>query len=222
MARRKLHHYQFNEGADNVIQAGKPLYSGIKGKWNELYFENSNPIVVELACGKGEYTVGLGKVFSDKNFVGMDIKGDRIARGSALASELNLTNVAFLRGGIQYSHEFFEEKELSEIWLIHPDPQVRDRDENKRLTNPTFLEKYAGFLKTKGIFCLKTDSSFLFEYSLDSLAKCGHFNILEFTDDLYQSQLLDEHFGVKTHYEGIFTSKGHTIKYIKAEVVNMH
>ncbi len=218
MSRRKLAHYEFSAKASNVIEPTKPLYKTIKGKWNELYFKNDNPIVVELACGKGEYTVGLGKVFPERNFIGMDIKGDRIARGSLAASEGNLTNVAFLRAGIQYSDEFFKEKELSEIWLIHPDPQVRDRDENKRLTNPKFLEMYARFLKTKGMFLLKTDSSFLYEYSLVTLGESPHFEIVEHTDDLYNSPLLDEHHGVKTHYEKIFVAKGYSIKYIKAKL----
>jgi tRNA (guanine-N7-)-methyltransferase len=216
--RRKLEHYKFNETAANVIQVGKPLYKEVKGNWNKLYFENNHPIVVELACGKGEYTVGLGKVFPDKNFIGMDIKGDRIARGSALATGDNLLNVAFLRGGIQYADEFFDKGELSEIWLVHPDPQVRDRDERKRLTNPDFLAKYAGFIKPGGMFYLKTDSTFLYEYSLDTIGLSNDYRILEHTDDLYRSPLIDDHHGVRTHYESIFTAKGYTIKYIKAQV----
>jgi tRNA (guanine-N7-)-methyltransferase len=218
MARRKLDHYKFSEQAENVVQAGKPLYSEVKGNWNKLYFNNESPIVVELACGKGEYTVGLGKKFPDKNFIGVDIKGDRIARGSAMATEQNLSNVAFLRAGIQYSDEFFGDGELSEIWLIHPDPQVRDRNEKYRLTNPGFLAKYATFLKDKGMFFLKTDSTFLYEYTLQMIREASDFKIIEHTDDLYQSHLLDEHHGVRTHYEGIFTAKGYTIKYIKAQL----
>jgi tRNA (guanine-N7-)-methyltransferase len=219
MARRKLHHYKFNDGAANVIQAGKPLYTEIKGNWNKHYFDVANRIVLELACGKGEYTVGLGKLFPDKNFIGMDIKGDRIARGSAMAAEHNLSNVAFLRAGIQYADEFFEQDELSEIWLIHPDPQVRDRDENKRLTNPDFLRKYAGFLRSGGMFHLKTDSDFLYDYSFETLSQSPQYRILEYTVDLYQSPLLADHHGVKTHYESIFTAKGYSIKYIKAQVL---
>jgi tRNA (guanine-N7-)-methyltransferase len=218
MSRKKLSHYEFSAKAKNVIEAGKPLYTTVKGKWNELYFKNNNPVVLELACGKGEYTVGLGKVYPDKNFIGMDIKGDRIARGSLAASESGLDNVAFLRAGIQYSDEFFEERELDEIWLIHPDPQVRDRDENKRLTNPSFLEMYSRFLKNKGMFYLKTDSSFLYEYSLETIGASQYFEILEHTDDLYKSSLLTEHHGVKTHYENIFVAKGYSIKYIKARL----
>ncbi|MGV3603215.1 MAG: tRNA (guanosine(46)-N7)-methyltransferase TrmB [Dyadobacter fermentans] len=219
MGRKKLAFYRFSEEADNVVQAGKPLYSEIKGNWNKLYFNNDNPIVVELACGKGEYTIGLGAKFPDKNFIGVDIKGDRIARGSAMASEQNLHNVAFLRAGIQFSEEFFGEGELSEIWLVHPDPQVRDRYEKYRLTNPTFLSRYANFLKPGGMFFVKTDNTFFYEYSLQTLSEDPKFRILEHTDDLYHSHLLDEHHGVRTHYEAIFTAKGYTIKYIKAQLV---
>ena len=219
MTRRKLEHYKFSAQAANVIEAGKPLYTQIKGQWNALYFANNNPVIVELACGKGEYTVGLGQQFPEKNFIGMDIKGDRIARGSLIATEYGLTNVAFLRAGIQYADEFFEENELSEIWLIHPDPQVRDRDENKRLTNPAFLARYARYLKPGGMFYLKTDSTFLYEYSLERLSESPQFQLIEHTDHLYESPLHDEHYGVKTHYESIFVSKGYTIKYIKATVL---
>ncbi|ACT92296.1 tRNA (guanosine(46)-N7)-methyltransferase TrmB [Dyadobacter fermentans] len=219
MGRKKLAFYRFSEEADNVVQAGKPLYSEIKGNWNKLYFNNENPIVVELACGKGEYTIGLGAKFPDKNFIGVDIKGDRIARGSAMASEQNLTNVAFLRAGIQFSEEFFGQGELSEIWLVHPDPQVRNRYEKYRLTNPTFLSRYANFLKPGGMFFVKTDNTFFYEYSLQTLSEDPKFRILEHTDDLYHSHLLDEHHGVRTHYEAIFTAKGYTIKYIKAQLV---
>jgi tRNA (guanine-N7-)-methyltransferase len=219
MSRRKLAHYKFSAEAHNVIEAGKPLYTAIKGCWKDLYFNNNNPITLELACGKGEYTVGLGKIFPERNFIGMDIKGDRIARGSLSAMENNLTNVAFLRAGIQYSDEFFADKELDELWLVHPDPQVRERDEPKRLSNPSFLSQYARFLKADGVFHLKTDSTFLYEYSLTTLGDSGLYQIIEHTDDLYTSDLLGEHHGVKTHYENIFTSKGYSIKYIKAKVL---
>jgi tRNA (guanine-N7-)-methyltransferase len=218
MSRRKLSHYQFSAEAANVIEAGKPLYTTIKGKWKTLYFQNQNPIVLELACGKGEYTIGLGKQFPEKNFIGMDIKGDRIARGSQVATEAGLGNVAFLRAGIQYSDEFFEENELDEIWLIHPDPQVRERDEAKRLTNQSFLDNYARYLKKGGMFYLKTDSTFLYEYSLSTLEHSGKYKIIEHTEDLYHSPLLSEHYGVRTHYEKIFVAKGYTIKFIKSVV----
>ncbi|MDP5139143.1 MAG: methyltransferase domain-containing protein, partial [Spirosomaceae bacterium] len=118
MSRRKKERFDHNIEAQNVIERGKPLYTTIKGKWNSNYFENDNPIVVELACGKGEYSVGLGEAYPNKNFIGVDIKGDRIARGSKKAIEKNLDNVCFLRTGIQYLEEFFVEGEIDEIWLI--------------------------------------------------------------------------------------------------------
>lgn len=207
--------YQFSREAENVIERGKPFYTTIKGKWNELYFKNPNSITLELACGKGEYTIGLAQKFPDRNFIGVDIKGDRLARGSKIASGLGLKNVAFLRTSIQYLDEFFINNEVGEIWLVHPDPQLRDRDEKKRLTNNFFLNSYLDYLKSGGIFHLKTDSFPLFEYSLDTLPKTD-FEIINHTSDLYQSRLLDHHFGITTHYERAFHSKGFNINYIRA------
>lgn len=201
--------------AKNVIERGNPLYTTIKGRWNELYFENENPISLELACGKGEYTIGLAKKFPDRNLIGVDIKGDRLARGSKIASDLELKNVAFLRTSIQYMNEFFRENDIDEIWLVHPDPQLRDRDEKKRLTNDFFLKSYLSYLKPGGVFHLKTDSYPLFEYSLETLAK-SDFEIQNQTPDLYRSELLDSHYGITTHYERAFHSKGFNINYIKA------
>ncbi|MCD8540535.1 MAG: tRNA (guanosine(46)-N7)-methyltransferase TrmB, partial [Leadbetterella sp.] len=191
---------------------------GIKGAWNEVYFRNTNPIVLELACGKGEYTVGLGSRFPGHNFIGIDIKGDRIARGSAKAVELGLKNVAFLRTGIQYLDEFFEENEVSEIWLVHPDPQPRDKEEKRRLTNPRFLELYKRYLKDGGIYHLKTDSEFLFDYSLEVMKADPQFEILGFTKDLYNSPLKEGHFEIVTHYERFFTEKGAAINYLEARL----
>lgn len=215
MSRRKLDKYQFSQEAENVIERGNPLYTTIKGKWDELLFKNENPITLELACGKGEYTIGLAQKFPDRNFIGVDIKGDRLARGSKIASELDLKNAAFLRTSIQYMDEFFGENEIAEIWLVHPDPQLRDRDEKKRLTNPFFLKSYLSFLKPGGIFHLKTDSYPLFEYSLTVLAET-FFEITNQTSDLYNSELLDCHHGITTHYERAFHSKGFNINYIQA------
>ncbi|TDB66956.1 tRNA (guanosine(46)-N7)-methyltransferase TrmB [Arundinibacter roseus] len=216
MTRRKTDKYLFSNLAENVIERGKPLYTAILGKWNELYFQNQNPIVVELACGKGEYTVGLAQKFPDKNFIGVDLKGDRIARGSKLASDLGLTNVAFLRTSINYLDEFFEENEISELWLIHPDPHVRDRDEKKRLTNPFYLKKYIKYLKAEGFFHFKTDNPQLFTYSLDTIKSMDVLSIQAFTSDLYQSDLRAFHHDIETHYERVFVAKGFTINYIQA------
>lgn len=219
MARQKLNHYTFSANATNVVERGKEFYQTAIGKWNKDFFGNSNPITVELACGKGEYTVGLSGLFPDRNFIGIDIKGDRIARGSRMASEAGLKNVGFLRTGIKYLHEFFAEDEIDEIWLVHPDPQVRDRDEPRRLTNKVFLESYAKYLCKGGFFHLKTDNPFLYQYSLESLAASEQYEIIYHTNDLYNSDFYSDHFGIKTHYEEIFVKKGFTINYIKARII---
>ena len=176
MTRRKLDKYEFCQSADNVIERGKPLYTTIKGKWNEFYFQNSNPLVLELACGKGEYTIGLAQKFPDRNFIGVDIKGDRIARGSKIARDLGLTNVAFLRSSIQY----------------------------------------ARYLKPGGLFHLKTGSFPLYEYSLEVLENSNLFEVECYTSDLYESELLDQHHSIVTHYERVFIRKGFSINYIQA------
>ncbi len=218
MARRKLSRFRHNADADNVIERGKSLYTTIKGNWNEAYFKNNNPIVLELACGKGEYTVGLGSRFPETNFIGIDIKGDRIARGSTRALELGLKNVAFLRTGIQFLDEFFAENEVSEIWLVHPDPQPRDKEEKRRLTNQPFLNLYKKYLKDGGIYHLKTDSEFLFSYSLEVMENDPEFELLGATGDLYNSPLKEGHFEIVTYYERFFTERGSNIHYLKARL----
>lgn len=216
MTRRKIHRFQFNAESTNVIEVGKPIYKSIKGKWRSIYFRNVNPIVLELACGKGEYTVGLAQAFPDKNFIGIDIKGDRIARGAKAAQEGGLANVAFLRTDIRYLYEFFEEGEVDEIWVTFPDPQPRPKQEKHRLTHPRFLEAYKQILKPSGSFHLKTDNPPLFEYSLNTIVEAG-FTDLVYTTDLYNSPLNQIHLGIKTKYEGIFFDKGFTINYLQCK-----
>ncbi len=216
MARQKLPRFIHNSQADNVIERGKELYTTIKGQWREKFFNNTNPVVLELACGKGEYTVGLAKKFPEKNFIGIDIKGDRIARGSKRAIEANLNNVAFLRTPIGFLEEFFEENEVDEIWLIHPDPQPRDKEEKKRLTNMSYLNLYRKVLKPDGDFFFKTDNSGLFEYSLGTFVEAGY-KILRQTTDLYSSDLLPEHHDIVTYYEKLFVEKGFKINYLAAK-----
>jgi tRNA (guanine-N7-)-methyltransferase len=216
VSRKKLPRFEHNQNARNVIERGKPLYTQIKGKWASEYFHNSNPIILELACGKGEYTVGLAQQFTEKNFIGIDIKGDRIARGSKIAETLQLDNVAFLRTGIQYLDEFFVENEVSEIWLVHPDPQPRDKEEKRRLTNSKFLGLYKTYLKNGGLLHLKTDSAFLFDYSLEVIQQDPDLTLIDVTKDLYNSPLKEEHFEIKTYYEQLFHAKGSNIHYLKA------
>ncbi|CCH01175.1 tRNA (guanine-N(7)-)-methyltransferase [Fibrella aestuarina BUZ 2] len=216
MRRQKMYRFEQNRLAPNVIERGKPLYSTIKGKWHPDYFQNDNPIVLELGCGKGEYTVGLASAYPDKNFIGVDIKGDRIARGSQAALAGDLANVAFLRTDIQYLDEFLAEGEVSEIWITFPDPQPRDKQEKHRLTYKTFLAKYATLLQPGGVLHLKTDNTPFYEYSLESLPANG-FTILEATDNLYESPLNNLHLGIKTKYEAMFFEKGFSIKYLQSK-----
>jgi tRNA (guanine-N7-)-methyltransferase len=216
VARRKLPRFQHNAESENVVERGKEIYTTIKRKWKEKYFKNLNPIVLELACGKGEYTTGLAKEFPNKNFIGIDIKGDRIARGSKRAIDLGLKNIAFLRTSMAFLEEFFEDNEVDEIWLIHPDPQPRDKEERKRLTNSRYLGLYKKVLKNSGDFFFKTDNYPLFEYSLGTIPEVG-FEILRQTTDLYNSPLLAEHFGIETYYEKLFVAKGYKINYLASK-----
>lgn len=214
--RRKLFRFQQNWESPNVIETGKPLYSNIKGKWRELFFGNTNPIVLELACGKGEYTVGLAKAYPDKNFIGIDIKGDRIARGSQSALAGGLSNAAFLRTDIRYLMEFFDEGEVDEIWITFPDPQPRPKQEKHRLTYPGFLALYHAILKADGKLHLKTDNTEFFDYTLSVLPANGFVDLVH-THDLYNSSLNNIHLGIKTKYEEMFFNKGFSIKYLQSK-----
>lgn len=213
--RKKLKRFEENARRTNVVEPGKPLFGTIKGQWNEVQFKNDNPITIELACGRGEYTVGLAQHSDASNFIGIDIKGDRIWRGSSHADELGLEHVAFLRTKIHDLLDFFEPNEVSEIWLTFPDPRPRDRDIKRRLTNPRFLEMYKTILKPEGWFRFKTDNTGLFDYTLEVLTECDDIKDLEFTKDLYSSPLNAEHFGIKTKYEKMFSEAGEKIKYLK-------
>lgn len=197
----------------NVIEPGKEIYDSIHGNWKS-FFGNEQDLVVELACGWGEYTISLAEKFPQKNFIGIDLKGDRVWKGSQYAQNNGLSNVAFLRTHIIEILGAFDENEVDEIWLTFPDPRPKDRDEKHRLSNKSFLEKYRQILKPDGWFRFKTDNTELFEYTLQVLTE---FDIKdhEFTFDLYNSPLLKEHHGIKTKYERIWTEKGEKIKYMK-------
>ncbi|MCZ2474391.1 tRNA (guanosine(46)-N7)-methyltransferase TrmB [Aquirufa ecclesiirivi] len=215
MSRRKEYKYDIAIRSPWVIQSGKDFFDSCRNKWNEIYFKNSNPIVVELGCGRGEYSLGLAKLFPEKNFIGIDIKGDRLAAGARQAETEGLTNVVFLRIHIQHLPEFFAENEVDEIWITFPDPRPKDRDEKKRLTFSFFLNKYQTVLKSQGIVHLKTDSDSLFEYSLEQLAK-EPWQLLIQTWNLYQSEWNQDHYGIKTRFEELFYQKGFSIKYLRA------
>ncbi|MCH7409828.1 tRNA (guanosine(46)-N7)-methyltransferase TrmB [Belliella sp. DSM 111904] len=215
MGRNKLQRFKENEENRNVIQSGKPIFENIKGKWNTDQFQNENPIVVELACGRGEFTVGLAREYPAQNFIGVDIKGSRIWKGSKTALEEGLENVAFLRTQIQQLSEFFDTEEISELWITFPDPFPRDGDEKRRLTSPRFLDMYKPLIKKNGVINFKTDNTGLFDYSLELVRSREDIEILSHTHDFYQSEWKDDHHGIKTRYEKIFSDQGEKIKYLK-------
>lgn len=216
MTRQKKRRFADNQQRASVIEPGKTLYEKIKGNWRQFFFKNKQPITLELGCGKGEYTIGLAKHFDDRNFIGVDIKGDRIWVGSGIAEQENLSNVGFLRTQMQFIDRFFEENEVDEIWLTFPDPRPKDRDEKRRLTFPALMELYRSILKEDGWFRFKTDNSFLFDYTLEQIEK-GNIPVesLSYTRDLYQSELNEEHYGIQTKYEKKFSDLGESIKYMK-------
>ena len=216
MSRKKNTRFQQVKENANVLEPGNDLFESIKGNWKELFFKNNNPIIIEIGCGKGEYTIGLAKLFPEKNFIGIDIKGDRIAVGSNQAIEYDLKNVGFLRIKVQDLMSFFDENEVSEIWITFPDPQSLKSGIKKRLTSDRFLKMYKSILIEKGILHLKTDSKQLFDYTIERLEAFGTKNLV-FAKDLYQSDLNVRHFGIKTRFEEIFTQKGFLINYLSCE-----
>jgi tRNA (guanine-N7-)-methyltransferase len=219
MAKKKLerfreiktfpHVFEFNH---HEIVCGFPM----AGHWNEQFFHNANPITLELGCGKGEYTVGLGNRWPQTNFIGVDLKGNRIWVGAKQSLDNKMNNVAFLRSRIDFIDYCFGPEEVSEIWVTFPDPQPQKTRERKRLTSLRFLERYRKFLKPGGLIHLKTDSSLLYEYTLDVIRE-NKFTLLHHTDDLYSnsSQFAKELTEIKTYYEGIFSAKGFKICYIQ-------
>jgi tRNA (guanine-N7-)-methyltransferase len=216
VSRNKLERFQDNKESENVLEPGKEIFGQIKGNWKRVQFKNDHPITIELGCGRGEYTIGLGKRFPETNFIGIDIKGDRIWVGSQHAKKENLHNVAFLRTQLQFLDRFFEKNEVDTIWLTFPDPRPKERDEKRRLTFPGYMELYRSILKPEGWFHFKTDNTGLFEYTLGLFDdKRVQVKNLHYTFDLYNSEMREDHFGIVTKYEKIWTDKGSKIKYVK-------
>jgi len=213
--KRKLERFKEIESLPNVVEPFKEIYHYVKGKWNKDFFKNENPITLELACGRGEYTIGLAKLFPSRNYIGVDIKGERIWKGSTRAVSENLNNVAFLRTMILLIENFFEEGEVDEIWITFPDPRPRLRDIKRRLTSPRFLEIYKRLLKPGGYVRLKTDNTGLYEFSLEELQSRKDIADLKFTADVYNSDLRPECFDIRTRYEEAFASQGEKIKYLR-------
>lgn len=208
MGQKKLIRFAELLTFSNVLQ--KP--EGIKGNWHS-FFNNDHPLTLELACGKGEYTVGLGRLHPQRNFVGIDIKGNRIWVGAKKALQENLTHVGFLRSQIEKLETYFAPKEVSEIWITFPDPQLRLSKAKKRLTHPRFLRVYQAILKENGIIHLKTDSPDLYRFTKTVIALYGC-SIIQDYDDLYSKENLSEDLKIKTHYEGLDIAQSNKIFYL--------
>lgn len=220
MGKGKLAKFAEMETFNNVFQYPYSVIDNVpfemKGKWREEFFKNDNPIVLELGCGKGEYAVGMARMFPNINFIGVDIKGARMWTGAKAAIEEGLPNVAFLRTNIEIIDRFFADGEVQEIWLTFSDPQMKN--ERKRLTSTYFMERYRRFLVDGGLIHLKTDSNFLFTYTKE-MVKENKLEVEMCTDDLYHATDLDEGtksiLGIRTYYESMWLERGLNIKYIK-------
>ena len=220
MSKGKLQKFAEMETFKNVFQYPYSVIENVpfemKGKWREEYFRNENPIVLELGCGKGEYTVELARMFPDMNFIGVDIKGARMHTGAKLALEEGLVNAAFLRTNIEIIDRFFAPGEVQQIWLTFSDPQMKNP--RKRLTSTFFMERYRRFLADGGLVHLKTDSNFLFTYTKYMVEK-NSLPVMMITDDLYHDSSLDDDtrriLSIHTYYENQWIERGLNIKYLK-------
>ena len=218
-SKNKLKKFIENESFSNVIQPErKELLSDsfiYKGNWNKHYFKNNNPIIVELGCGKGEYTVNLAKSNPSKNYIGIDIKGARFWRGAKTSLDENLENVVFLRTQIELIDFVFGKQEVKEIWLTFPDPQIKYQRRKHRLTNPLFLNIYKNILVDKGMVHLKTDSEFLHGYTLGVLKGLSIKPLFSNHDIYKNNNAPDEVINIKTHYEKLFLETKKNISYIR-------
>ncbi|MBU3028172.1 tRNA (guanosine(46)-N7)-methyltransferase TrmB [Zobellia galactanivorans] len=219
-SKNKLKRFKENETFPNVIQPSREAVKqgfGLRGKWND-FFKNDNPIVLELGCGKGEYTVGLAKQDPNKNFIGIDIKGARLWRGAKTALEDDLKNVAFLRTQIELVDELFAKDEVSEIWITFPDPQIKYKRTKHRMTNQSFLAKYKKILRPDGLMHLKTDSEFMHGYTLGLLHGLG-LTVNYANHDVYKNEgSPKEVLELQTFYEKQYLEKGKPITYIQFKI----
>jgi len=216
MSKNKLAKFAEVHSLPNVVEVSyAELQKGpcnLRGNWDKQFFGNDFPVVLELGCGKGEYTVGLAENYPEKNFIGIDIKGARIWTGAKTAHDKGLKNAGFLRTYVELLPSFFAEDEVSEVWITFPDPQMKKQ--RKRLTSTTLLEHYGKVMKSGGVVHLKTDSNFLFKYT-SALVHLNDFKVEVETDDLYASDYADGIMGIKTYYEQQWLARGIKIKYLK-------
>jgi len=212
MGHKKLIRFEEINVFENVFQHSIEM----KGKWND-HFKNNQSITLELACGKGEYSVGQGRLYNNRNFIGIDIKGNRIWRGAKTALDENLSNVAFLRAEIDKLPEYFEKDEVAEIWITFPDPQLRLSKARKRLTHPKFLRLYQQILQKGGLVHLKTDSPDLYNFT-KTVINIYKLEVLVDYDNLYQQQNLVPELFIKTHYESLDIAQSNKIHYLQFKI----
>jgi tRNA (guanine-N7-)-methyltransferase len=208
MGQKKLIRFEAIKQFPNVLEYPQDM----KGKWSG-FFKNENPLTLELACGKGEYAVGLGRLYADRNFMGIDIKGNRIWRGAKTALDEGLSNVAFVRSHIDKITDYFVPGEVSEIWITFPDPQLRGSRAKKRLTHPKFLRLYQKILQPNGLINLKTDSPDLYQFTL-AVINLFELELLEHTDQVYAQEFIKPELMIKTHYESLDIAQSNRIHYI--------
>ena len=208
MAQKKLIRFKEIKTFSNVLEYPENM----QGKWNAL-FKNNNPVILELACGKGEYAVGLAQLYPGKNFIGVDVKGNRLWVGAKTALEKKLTNVAFLRTQIDKINQYFKKDEVEEIWLTFPDPYLRKSKARKRLTHPKFLRLYKQFLKTNGLIHLKTDSPDLYLFT-KTVIELYSLKTISDINNLYKNENITEELKIKTHYESLDIANSNTIFYL--------
>ena len=221
-SKNKLKRFSENETFANVFQPTREEVVGnefpLRGKWNSEFFKNDNPIVLELGCGKGEYSVGLAERFPNKNFIGIDIKGARFWRGAKTAVESGMNNVAFVRTQIELINHIFTENEVSEIWITFPDPQIKYKRTKHRMTNSEFLNNYKKILKPNGLMHLKTDSEFMHGYTLGLLHGEGH-EVIYANHNIYKNEGAPaEVTGIQTFYESQYLEVNKPITYIKFRI----
>ncbi len=221
MGKNKLKRFRENETFEHLFQPpAQEMFQNdfkLKGSWNKDFFKNDNPIILEVGCGKGEYTTGLARQYPEKNFIGMDIKGPRLWKGAKIVKEENLTNVAFIRNKIEFTGSFFAQNEISEIWITFPDPQIKKM--KKRLTSARFLEVYSKILIPGGIIHLKTDSILLYEFTKE-IIELNKLNLLFSSDNLYAQDAENDVTKIKTFYEQKFLKEGLNITYLKFSLNN--
>lgn len=216
MAKRKLEHFAELETFSNVIQ--QPFKKDdfdhpLKGKWGLDFFKNKNPLTLELGCGKGEYTVEMARKYPERNFIGVDIKGNRLWRGAKTALDENIPNVAFIRTQVDRISNFFGAQEVSEIWITFPDPKPKKGNARKRLTSKEMLERYRMVLENNGSIHLKTDSDLNFDFTLETIQENGY-HLLRKSFDIDKDFPGDELLQIRTYYEKKFREHGLPIHYI--------